>query len=192
MADKDSSNNQFWVVPVVVAVIGAISTIAVAWLNKSSSSPPVTQTSSPKPSIASSQEASTALSSTTTGSLEQPVRLSPDQIKALLVGRIEQGKLIKPSNTTTEGNAGTWYDAYYYSDNTMLYRRAASEAGSARWIWAVEQNGSLCRGPGPTKAEMSCRSIESVGNDRYRGVGFRSGEPRYEFTVKSGNAKELQ
>jgi hypothetical protein len=190
MADKDSSNNQSWVVPVVVAVIGAISTIAVAWLSRPLSSPPAIQTSSPTPSIAPSQEASTALSST--GSLEQSVRLTPDQIKALLVGRIEQGRLIEPSNATTEGNAGTWYNAYYYSDNTMLYRRSASETGSERWIWVVEENGSLCRGPGPTKAEMSCRSVESVGDDRYRGVGFRSGEPRYEFTVRPGNAEELQ
>ena len=191
MADKDSSNNQSWVVPVIVAVIGAISTIAVAFLNKSSSSPPATQTSSPTLSLTPLQNKSVAPSSAT-GSVEQPVRLSPDQIKALLVGRIEQGKLIEPSNATIEGNAGTWYDAYYYSDNTMVYRRAASEAGLARWIWVVEENGSLCRGPGPTKAEMYCRSIESVGNDRYLGVGFRTGAPRYQFTVRSGNAEELQ
>ena len=36
MADKDSGNNQPWLVPVVVAVIGAVSTVVVAWLSRPS------------------------------------------------------------------------------------------------------------------------------------------------------------
>jgi hypothetical protein len=34
MADKDSGDKQPWVVPVLVAIVGAISAVTVAWLNK--------------------------------------------------------------------------------------------------------------------------------------------------------------
>ena len=191
MANKDSNSVKPWFVPIAVAVIGALSTVVVAWINKRPSNSPVSQ-KSPASSIEQSQEENPDPSFPVAGSPEQPIRLLPDQIKALLVGKIETGRVIEPSIASLEGNSNTWYDAYYYGDNTMLYRRAASESGSEKWMWFIEKNGSLCRGPGPTKAEMFCRSVESVGNDTYRGVGFRSGKPRYEFTLKSGNADELQ
>lgn len=34
MADSNSDNKQPWLVPVIVAVVGAISTVAVAWISK--------------------------------------------------------------------------------------------------------------------------------------------------------------
>lgn len=192
MAEKNSSNSaNSWLVPIVVAGIGAISTIAVAWINR-----PVSKSSEPQPAVESSsspsQRGPSSLPPSVTGSMEQPVRLSSDQVKALLIGKIEQGRIIEPTIASLEGNPGTWYEAYYDDNNTMLYRRAASEVGAERWTWFVNENGTLCRGPGPTSSEMFCRTIESVGDDAYRGVGFRSGTPRYEFTVEFGNAEALQ
>lgn len=46
MADNDSNNKQPWLVPVIVATIGAVSTVVVAWLSKPSPSPPETTSSS--------------------------------------------------------------------------------------------------------------------------------------------------
>jgi len=40
VADNDSDKKQLWLVPILVAVVGAISTVAVAWLNKPQSQPP--------------------------------------------------------------------------------------------------------------------------------------------------------
>jgi hypothetical protein len=68
MADKDSGNNQPWLVPVVVAVVGAISTVAVAWISK----PQLSATPT-----ASSPQASSSTSPTSSPSLSPTASVSP-------------------------------------------------------------------------------------------------------------------
>lgn len=73
MADNDSGNKQPWIIPVVVAIIGAFSAIAVAWINKPqqpaqpSASPSITSTVSPTPpkSVASSPSSQSSSSAQT-------------------------------------------------------------------------------------------------------------------------------
>lgn len=123
------------------------------------------------------------------GSEDRPIRLSSEQIRKLLVGKVEHGKLVEPTIREMEGNPGTWYDAYYYEDGTMLYRRTACEFNTEKWIWSLDNRGSLCRGI--AKGQMVCRSIESIGEDWYQGVGFRTGAVRYRFQIKSGKPEDL-
>jgi hypothetical protein len=47
MSNNNSGNNQPWLVPIIVAIVGAASTIAVAWINKPQPSTPI---ASPSPS----------------------------------------------------------------------------------------------------------------------------------------------
>lgn len=55
MADKNSGDKQPWAVPVLVALVGAISAVIVAWINKSQQPIPQIMSSpqavSPSPSI---------------------------------------------------------------------------------------------------------------------------------------------
>ncbi|MDZ8263189.1 hypothetical protein [Nostoc sp. ChiQUE01b] len=123
------------------------------------------------------------------GSEDKPTRLSSEQIRKLLVGKVEYGKLIEPTIPEMEGNLGTWYDAYYYSDGTMLYRRTASEFNTEKWVWSLDDRGSLCRGT--SNEQMVCRSIESIGENWYQAVGFRTGTVRCRFQLKSGKPNDL-
>jgi hypothetical protein len=50
VADNDSDKKQPWLVPISVAVVGAISAVAVAWLNKPQSQPPMPPITSSTPS----------------------------------------------------------------------------------------------------------------------------------------------
>ena len=52
MSDDNSGNKQSWIIPIVVATIGAISSIVVALINQDGNSNQVTSTSpSPTPTI---------------------------------------------------------------------------------------------------------------------------------------------
>jgi hypothetical protein len=121
------------------------------------------------------------------GTLDKPIRLSPQQIKKLLVGKIEQGKIAIPT-LPEEGNENTWYDAYYFSDGTMLYRRANAK-DAYKWVWYIDKNGNLCRG---VSGNCTCRTIESIGENHYRAVGFKTGTVRYIFHIKPGIPDDLK
>ena len=71
----------------------------------------------------------------------------------------------------------------------MLYRTAENRFGPDTWDWLIDDNGNLCRGS--QAGESSCRSIESVGDNSYRAVGFRTGALRYEFSMEEGSPQEL-
>lgn len=69
MADNDSNNKQPWLVPVIVAIVGTVGTVAVAWINKPPQATPPTATS---PTASSTQPSSTpipAVSSKETNSI---------------------------------------------------------------------------------------------------------------------------
>jgi hypothetical protein len=125
--------------------------------------------------------------STVAGTLDKPIRLSPEQIKKLLIGKIEQGKIVIPT-LAEEGNENTWYDAYYFSDGTMLYRRANAK-DAYEWVWYIDKNGNLCRG---VAGNCTCRTIESIGDNHYRAVGFKTGTIRYTFSTKHGIPDNLK
>jgi hypothetical protein len=81
MSDKDSGDKQPWLVPVIVAVVGAVSTIAVAWINKPQPSPSPASTTSPSPTATVSIPP--PLSSTSSGILpSQPLVSSTPRISS--------------------------------------------------------------------------------------------------------------
>lgn len=121
------------------------------------------------------------------GTLDKPIRLSPEQIKKLLIGKIEEGKIVIPT-LPEEGNENTWYDAYYFSDGTMLYRRVNAK-DAYEWVWYIDKNGNLCRG---VSGNCTCRTIESIGENCYRAVGFKTGTVRYTFSTKRGSPDNLK
>ena len=119
------------------------------------------------------------------------MRLSSKEIRHIIAGKVENGKLVKPTHPEFEGRSNTWYRAYYFEDGRMLYLPAVSRSPPERWEWYVDENGNLCRGPAGSKSR-SCRSVESIGEGRFRGVGFRTGTIRYEFYVEEGSPDAMQ
>lgn len=74
MSDKGSGDKQPWIVPVAVALIGAVSAIAVAWINKPPQSIPSSSTSpTTSPIIVPSSKPSSVTPSSQLGSSIQPV-----------------------------------------------------------------------------------------------------------------------
>ena len=58
MADNDSSSKQPWLVPVIVAIVGTVGTVAVAWISKP---PQATSSTAPSPTTSSTQSSSTPI-----------------------------------------------------------------------------------------------------------------------------------
>ena len=123
------------------------------------------------------------------GTPEQPIRLNASEIEKLIVNKTEIGKLVQPTHSEFEGRPNTWYGAFYFEDNRMLYRRAVARSYS-NWEWYIDSSNNLCRGP-VNSCTRSCRSIENIGKGYYRAVGFRTGKVRYIFRLKEEQPKDL-
>jgi GUN4-like len=96
MSDNDSGNNQPWMVPVVVAIVGAISAIAVAWINKlPQSASSVSSTTSPTLAPSPNPTRSVPSSPSQPSSSIQPVNYE------LLKGYLTNREFIKADEETS-------------------------------------------------------------------------------------------
>ena len=111
-------------------------------------------------------------------------RLSRAELLKLLISNTEVGIVRRPSSAGAEGASGEGYRAYYLSADSVLYKRDSAQSAE-HWDWGVRTSGALCRGPQMGIASW-CRYVERLDNGRYRAVGFRSGNLRYEFKVLEG------
>lgn len=113
-------------------------------------------------------------------SAENPIRLSGDAVRKLIVGNSEIGKIVQPSEEMVEGRPNTWYRAKYLEDGTMIYDHADHIADREEWDWYIDDDGNLCRGARWVDFR-SCRTIVSVGKNSYHATGLRTGTLRYTF-----------
>ncbi len=114
---------------------------------------------------------------------EQP-RLSRSEVRSLLLGNTEVGVLRRPTRSAIEGYSGQTYKAYYQDKNTVWYKLDAAD-DIKRWDWGILKTGVVCRGP-DMGGQAWCRAIAPDGAGRYKAVGFRTGNLRYQFRVEKG------
>ena len=112
-------------------------------------------------------------------------RLSYSEVFELLWGNTEVGTVRQPSRPEVEGDSGQTYKAYYQDDYTVWYKLDDAD-DVKRWDWYILKTGVVCRGPDRLAKLVWCRAIARDGAGRYKGVGFRSGNLRYQFRVEKG------
>ena len=116
---------------------------------------------------------------------EEQRRLSRSEVRSLLLSNTEVGVLKRPSNPEVEGYSDQTYKAYYQDNNTVWYKLDDSD-DIKRWDWRILKTGVVCRGP-DLRAKLGwCRAIAPDGAGGYKGIGFRSGNLRYQFRVEKG------
>ncbi len=116
---------------------------------------------------------------------EEQRGLSRSEVRSLLLGNTEVGVLRRPSRPEVEGYSGQTYKAYYQDNKTVWYKLDAAD-DIKRWDWGILKTGVVCRGP-EIRAKLAwCRAITPDGAGGYKGIGFRSGNLRYQFRVEKG------